>query len=544
MKRQVFWAFLVALLFVATPHQARAACDYDIGGSAPYTFSEFEIDLDEELACLQIGVFVQAYDADLDTWAGTTPASGVATALATPSSANLRSAVTDEVGTGALMFGLAAGMADDLSCTASQVVRRNSGDTAFECATFAGGGDALVANSLAQFAATTSLELAGVISNETGSGALMFGTSPSITTDITIPNTGLHLLDTNASHDLIVAPGSDLTADRTLTITTGDADRTLTLGGNVTLTSGSLAGTVSSGTHSGTNTGDQTITLTGDVTGTGTGSFSATIGADTVGIDELDLVDGDTPVNGDCLTYDTGAGGSIEAITCPGAGGGIGNVVEDLTPQLGGSLDTNGQAIEFGTAATDTSVVRSGAGDLSIEGNVVYRAGGTDVALADGGTGASLTDPNADRLMFWDDSAGATAYLTMGTAYTFDTTTLRSPTESFCVAASDESTAITTGTAKVTFRMPYAFTLTNIRGSLNTVSSSGSPLIDINEAGTSVATTNKLLIDVSEKTSVTAATAITLTDTSLADDAEMTIDIDTAGTGAKGLKVCLIGYQT
>lgn len=46
---------------------------------------------------------------------------------------------------------------------------------------------------------------------------------------LTLPNTGLHLLDTNASHDLIIAPGSDLTADRTLTITTGDANRTLTL---------------------------------------------------------------------------------------------------------------------------------------------------------------------------------------------------------------------------------------------------------------------------------------------------------------------------
>lgn len=44
---------------------------------------------------------------------------------------------------------------------------------------------------------------------------------------LTLPNTGLHLLDTNASHDLIIAPGSNLAADRTLTLTTGDADRTL-----------------------------------------------------------------------------------------------------------------------------------------------------------------------------------------------------------------------------------------------------------------------------------------------------------------------------
>lgn len=45
-----------------------------------------------------------------------------------------------------------------------------------------------------------------------------------IPTVLTVPNTGLHLLDTNASHDLIVKPGSNITADRTLTVTTGDTD--------------------------------------------------------------------------------------------------------------------------------------------------------------------------------------------------------------------------------------------------------------------------------------------------------------------------------
>ena len=45
-----------------------------------------------------------------------------------------------------------------------------------------GGGDALVANPLSQFAATTSLQLAGVISDETGSGALVFATSPTLVT--------------------------------------------------------------------------------------------------------------------------------------------------------------------------------------------------------------------------------------------------------------------------------------------------------------------------------------------------------------------------
>lgn len=54
-------------------------------------------------------------------------------------------------------------------------------------------------------------------------------------TTLTLPNTGLHLFDTDASHDLIIVPGSNLTADRNLTLTTGDAARTVTISGNTTI---------------------------------------------------------------------------------------------------------------------------------------------------------------------------------------------------------------------------------------------------------------------------------------------------------------------
>ena len=48
--------------------------------------------------------------------------------------------------------------------------------------------------------------------------------------------------------------------------------------------------------------------------------------------------------------------------------------------------------IELGHA-TDTTLARASAGDVNIEGNIIYRAGGTDVPVADGGTGVStLTD--------------------------------------------------------------------------------------------------------------------------------------------------------
>ncbi len=47
-----------------------------------------------------------------------------------------------------------------------------------------------------------------------------------------------------------------------------------------------------------------------------------------------------------------------------------------------------GGTIELGHAS-DTTLARSGAGDVTIEGNAIYRAGGTDVPVTDGGTGAS-----------------------------------------------------------------------------------------------------------------------------------------------------------
>lgn len=120
------------------------------------------------------------------------------------------------------------------------------------------------------------------------------------------------------------------------------------------------------------------------------------------------------------------------------------------------------------------------------------------------------------------------------------------PTE-LIIACSDESTALTAGTSKVTFRMPYAMTVTAVRASLSTAQATdgggGIFTVDINEGGTTILST-KLTIDNTEKTSTTAATPAVISDASLADDAEITVDIDQIGDGtAKGLKVILIGTR-
>lgn len=178
----------------------------------------------------------------------------------------------------------------------------------------------------------------------------------------------------------------------------------------------------------------------------------------------------------------------------------------------------------------------------------LYVTGGTDVALADGGTGATLVDPNADRIMFWDDSAGQVTWLSSTANLVINGTTLRAY-ETHGIALSDETTAITTGTGKGSFSLPYAFTLVGVYVTLNTVSSSGTPTFDFNEAGTTCLST-KVVIDVSEFTGGssgyqgTAAAAAVISDASLAAFAQLTWDIDTAGTGAKGAKAYIIGYPT
>ena len=120
-------------------------------------------------------------------------------------------------------------------------------------------------------------------------------------------------------------------------------------------------------------------------------------------------------------------------------------------------------------------------------------------------------------------------------------------TESFIVACSDESTALTTGTAKVSFRMPYAFTLTvgegGVQASCNQAPTGAILTMDINEAGSTILST-KLTIAIGSTTSV-GGTAPVISDVNLAANALMTVDIDQIGStnAGTGLKIVLIGVK-
>jgi hypothetical protein len=135
----------------------------------------------------------------------------------------------------------------------------------------------------------------------------------------------LGVRDSDGSHVLSIAAGSNLTANRTFTLTTGDAARTLDISaGNVTV---------------------------------------STAGASL--IDDADA--------------------SAQRTT-----------------------------LGLGTIATQN------ANNVSITGGSI--TGITDLALADGGTGASLSDPNANAILGWNDTAGVVRFFTAGTGISINAT--------------------------------------------------------------------------------------------------------------------------
>ena len=118
-------------------------------------------------------------------------------------------------------------------------------------------------------------------------------------------------------------------------------------------------------------------------------------------------------------------------------------------------------------------------------------------------------------------------------------------TTSFVIACGAEDEALTTGT-KVTFRLPFAFTVTAVRASLTTAGTGANLVtLDFEQNGTTILST-KITIDASELTSTTAAAQPVISTSALTDDASIDCDVDQIDSGgvSAGLKMYLIGYKT
>lgn len=125
-------------------------------------------------------------------------AAGIATFLATPSSANLASAVTDETGGGLLVF-------NNNPTLISPILGTPSSGTLTSCTglPISTGVSGLGAGIATFLATPSSANLAAAVTDETGSGALVFATSPTLVTPA---------LGTPASGVLTNATGLPLTS--------------------------------------------------------------------------------------------------------------------------------------------------------------------------------------------------------------------------------------------------------------------------------------------------------------------------------------------
>ncbi len=157
-----------------------------------------------------------------------------------------------------------------------------------------------------------------------------------------------------------------------------------------------------------------------------------------------------------------------------------------------------------------------------------------------GGSGGS-----ADLVSYDNSTSGLSATNVQDALDEVAAVIVSAATQTIAIACSDETTALSAGASKVTFHMPYDFTLTEVIAGLTTAQASGSIFtVDINAAGTSILST-KLTIDNTEETSITAATPAVISTSALTKGQKMTIDIDQIGNGsATGLKVYFVGVPT
>ena len=321
-------------------------------------------------------------------------------------------------------------------------------------ATISGTGDALVANPLSQFAATTSAQLGGVISDETGTGVLVYANSPTLVTPAL--GTPSALVGTNITGTASGLTAGNVTTNANLTgVVTSIGNATSIANGAIT---NAMLANAAVTNLSGTNTGDNSANslyasdyrATNFVAGTNylapNGSAAAltgfpTLNQNTTGsaatLTTARTING-VAFNGSAnisITAAVAAGGSTTNVQYNDAGAAVGS------PNF--TWDETNKTLEL--AGTDTEIVLNGvtnepsapaAGkmvhyDKSIAGRVVPKvkaSNGLDYPLQPAFWQANITmwTPTAATAGFWLGTVGAGAgtYATAlpGTASLYATT--------------------------------------------------------------------------------------------------------------------------
>ena len=155
----------------------------------------------------------------------------------------------------------------------------------------ASGNVAVHQDKLNVFAPTTSAELAAVITDETGTGSLVFGTSPQITTSVTTNSSTFNLINTNATNINFAGAATTLNIGANEAGTTNIRTAATNLTGDLQVGGGDI--TVTETTLNLANTNATTINFAGAATTLNIGA-----GTGTTNINNDLVVDGDLTVNG------------------------------------------------------------------------------------------------------------------------------------------------------------------------------------------------------------------------------------------------------